>query len=248
MNLDVAPGYTAAVPVLPGNSGPFSGAYPASLLRPDRDNFAPRLGIAWKPLPNTVVRAGYGMNYNTGAYSAIVQQLAFQPPFSITQTNVQSDAALLTLQNGFPAAPPGSVTNNYGVDLNYRLGYVQIWNADVQQQISPGLVLNLDYTGTKGTRLDIVQAPNRSATGTLIPGVQPFLFETSVGDSTAHAGTVKLRKRLQHGLSIGGSYTFSKSIDNASSIGGGGTVVAQNAFDLAALNVDSQALISGTNS
>ena len=234
VNLDVAPGYTAAVPVLPGNSGPFSGAYPASLLRPDRDNFAPRLGIAWKPLPNTVVRAGYGMNYNTGAYSAIVQQLAFQPPFSITQTNVQSDAALLTLQNGFPAAPPGSVTNNYGVDLNYRLGYVQIWNADVQQQISPGLVLNLDYTGTKGTRLDIVQAPNRSATGTLIPGVQPFLFETSVGDSTAHAGTVKLRKRLQHGLSIGGSYTFSKSIDNASSIGGGGTVVAQNAFDLAA--------------
>src|SRR6185369_9606068 len=132
VNLDVAPGYAAAVPVLPGNSGPFSGAYPASLLRSDRDNFAPRLGIAWKPLPNTVVRAGYGMNYNTGAYSAIVQQLAFQPPFSITQTNVQSDAALLTLQNGFPAAPPGSVTNNYGVDLNYRLGYVQIWNADVQ--------------------------------------------------------------------------------------------------------------------
>lgn len=234
VNLDVAPGYTAAVPVLPGGTGPFSGTYPSSLLRPDRNNFAPRLGVAWKALPNTVVRAGYGINYNTGAYSAIVQQLAFQPPFSTTQTNVQASGAFLTLEDGFPAAPPGSVTNNYGVDVNYRLGYVQIWNADVQQQIRPGVVLNLDYTGTKGTRLDIVQAPNRTADGTLIPGVQPFLFETSPGDSTAHAGTVKLRKRLQNGLSIGGSYTYSKSIDNASTIGGGGTVVAQDAFNLAA--------------
>jgi hypothetical protein len=96
------------------------------------------------------------------------------------------------------------------------------------------LVLNVDYTGTKGTGLDMVEAPNRSATGVLLPGVQPFLWETSAGDSVAHAGSLRLRKRLQSGISLGATYTFSKSIDNASSIAGGPAVVAQNAFDLAA--------------
>jgi hypothetical protein len=138
-------GFAAAAPVLPGQIGPYTGAFPWTLVDPDRNNFAPRIGVAWKVGRKTVVRAGYGINYNTGAYQGIAQQLAFQPPFSFTQTNVQSGETQLTLQNGFPAATPGSVTNNYGVDRNYRLGYVQIWNADVQLEIRPSLVLNLDY-------------------------------------------------------------------------------------------------------
>jgi hypothetical protein len=229
VNLDVAPGFTAAVPVLPGQAG-----FPATLVKPDRDNFAPRVGIAWKVGTKTVIRAGYGINYNTGAYQNIVQKLAFQPPFSITATNVQSATTQLTLQDGFPPAFPGTVTNNYAVDPNYHLGYVQIWNLDVQRQITPSVLVNLDYTGTKGTRLDVLEAPNRTPTGLLIPGVQPFLYETSGADSVAHAGSLRVRKRLQQGISIGGTYTFSKSIDDASTIGGGATVVAQNAFDLAA--------------
>jgi trimeric autotransporter adhesin len=241
-NLNLAPNLlacaalqtTCVTRVLPGQSGPFNGVFPASLVNPDRNNFAPRLGIAWKALPNTVVRAGYGINYNTSAYSDIAQQLAFQPPFSLTSTNIASPSLPLTLQDGFPVPAPQTITNTYAVDPNYRLGYVQIWNLDVQQELTPTLLLNLDYTGTKGTRLDIVEAPNRTATGVLLPGVQPFLWETSAGDSTANAGSLRVRKRLQGGVSIGGTYTFSKSIDNASSLGSGASVVAQNAFDLAA--------------
>jgi len=63
-NLDVAPGLTAARRVLPGNAGPFNGIFPASLVRPDRNNFAPRIGIAWKPQKQNGVRTGYGINYN----------------------------------------------------------------------------------------------------------------------------------------------------------------------------------------
>lgn len=241
-NLDLAPNLlacaalqtTCVARVLPGQSGPFNSVLPASLLRPDRNNFAPRLGIAWKAAANTVVRAGYGINYNTSAYSDIAQQLAFQPPFSISQTNIASPLLPLTLQNGFPAPAPQTITNTYAVDPNYRLGYVQIWNLDVQQELTPTIVMNVDYTGTKGTRLDIVEAPNRTITGVLLAGVQPFLWETSAGDSVAHAGSLRLRKRLQQGMSIGGTYTFSKSLDNASTLGSGATMVAQNAFDLAA--------------
>ncbi len=250
VNLDLPAGFTSPpVPVQVGQTGPYNGQFPITLVRPDRNNFAPRLGLAWKPLRNTVVRAGYGINYNTSAYQSIVQNLAFQPPFSTTATNTQSATTLLTLQNGFPPVAPGSITNNFGVDPDYRLGYAQIWNVDIQQQIRPTLIMNLDYTGTKGTRLDILEAPNRTATGVLFPGVQPFYFEDSVGDSTANALSVRVRKRLQAGFSIGGRYTFSKSLDNASTIGSGeplvaqgsgrsaisGTTnVAQNAFDLEA--------------
>ena len=233
-NLDIAPGFTAVAPVQPGQTGTYTGRFPGTLVNPDRNNFSPRLGIAWKAKAKTVIRAGYGINYNTGAYQSIVQQLAFQPPFSFTQTNVQASTTALTLQNGFPAAAAGTVTNTYGIERNYRLGYVQIWNVDMQQELLPTLQLNLSYNGTKGTRLDIVESPNRTATGIRIANVQPFLFENSLGDSTANSATVRLRKRLQRGLTVSGSYTWSKALDNASSIGGGGTVVAQDAFNLEA--------------
>jgi hypothetical protein len=225
-NLDVASGFAGAAPVLPGQAGPFNGAYPASLIRPDRNNFAPRIGVAWKPLKQTVVRAGYGMNYNLAQYGSIIQNFAFQPPFAITSTNVSSLANVLTLQNGFPATN-ATVTNNFAVDPNYRLGYVQVWNLDVQRQLPAGVVMNLDYNGSKGTRLDVERAITA-------PGVQPFIYESSAGNSVFHSGSIRFRKRLAHGIGVSGTYAYSKSIDDAASIGGGGTVVAQDPFDIAA--------------
>ncbi len=93
VNLDIAPGFTAVAPVLPGQVGPLTGTvYPITLVNPNHFDFAPRIGIAWKVYKDTVVRAGYGINYNTTAYQNIAQDMAFQPPFSITQTNVESQS------------------------------------------------------------------------------------------------------------------------------------------------------------
>lgn len=245
VNLDAAPGFTAVAPVYPGTVGPYTGVFPASLINPDRNNFAPRIGIAWRPFGDkTVVRAGYGINYNLGQYRQIITNLAYQPPFSTTETNIAASSSELQLQCGFSTSvatpkctPPvntGTLTNNYGVDRNYGLGYVQIWNLNVQREIFKNVILNVGYSGSKGTALDMVRAPNRGPDGLLIPGVQPFLWESSQGSSILHAGSVTLRKRMSNGLSIGGRYTYSKSIDNASSIGGGAVVVAQNDLDLAA--------------
>src|SRR6185312_2196890 len=216
---------------------------------PDRNNFAPRAGIAWKPRNKTVVRAGYGINYNLSEYGLLAPQLGFQPPFATAETNRATSLTPLTLQNGFPvqtSASPDHITNSYAVDPNYRLPYVQVWNLNIQQEVSSSVVLNIGYSGSKGTHLDIVRAPDQLPTGgprfvpctALTPVttqcVQPFLFESSEGSSILHSGSVRIRKRMRNGLSLGGSYTYSKSIDDASSIGGGAAVVAQNDLNIAA--------------
>jgi len=126
-------------------------------------------------------------------------------------------------------------TNSYAVDPNYRLGSVQIWNLDVQRDLTRTLNVGIGYTGTKGSNLDILRAPNRDPDGTLrIAGVLPFIWESSEGDSIMHALTLRFRKRLTNGFAASVAYTLSRSIDNASSIGGAAAVVAQNDQDLAA--------------
>jgi hypothetical protein len=250
VNLDVAPDFSNVAPVLPGQVGPLTGQkYPSGLVNADRNNFAPRVGVAWKPLPKTVVRAGYGVNYNISQYGQMATQLGFQPPFAVAQTNPAPTTTLLTLQDGFPAslaASPLHITNTYAVDPNYRLPYVQSWNLNIQQEIKTSVVVNIGYTGSKGTHLDIVRAPDQLPTGgprftactpttpADVQCIQPFLYESSDGSSILHQGTLRVRKRMRHGFSLGGTYTYSKSIDDASSIGGGGVVVAQNDLDIAA--------------
>jgi hypothetical protein len=249
VNLDVAPNFSAVAPVLPGQVGPITGrTFPSGLINSSHYDFAPRAGIAWKPFSKTVVRAGYGINYNLAQYAAMATQLGFQPPFAVAEINPAPTPTSLSLQNGFPASTvsPNHITNTYAVDPNFQLPYVQTWNLNIQQEIKSSLVLNVGYTGAKGTHLDIVDAPDQTATGapiftpctpttpTATPCVSPFLFEFSGGTSIMHAGTVRVRKRLRHGLSVGGTYIFSKSIDDASSIGGGSSAVAQNAFNVAA--------------
>jgi hypothetical protein len=237
-NLVVGEGYATAVPIVPsgavvppGTPTPLFSSNP-SLVDPDRNNFAPRVGIAWKPLQKTVVRAGYGINYNLAQYTTMIQNFAFQPPFANTSTNATNVAGLtgpnpLTIVDGFPVASPGTVTNNFAVDPNYALGYVQIWNLDIQRELHGNVMLNIGYNGAKGTRLDTERALG-------VPSNQPFIYESSEGNSILHAASVRIRKRMSHGLGVGGQYIFSKSLDDASSIGLGSVVVVQNPFDLPA--------------
>jgi hypothetical protein len=127
------------------------------------------------------------------------------------------------------------------VDKGYRLGYIQTWNFQVQQSLPHQLVMELGYLGTKGTRLDIQEYPNRAAAGSSqlgstlqIANATGFVYDTWNGNSIYHAAQARITRRFAKGISANLLYTFSKSIDDASSIGGGGTVYAQNANDLSA--------------
>src|SRR6201987_366597 len=139
-------------------------------------------------MKQTVVPLGYGINYNLAQYGTVIQNFAFQPPFADTQTNSATDPATsnLTLANGFPGTT-GLVTNNYAIDPNYRLGYVQIWNLDIQRQFAPGFLLKVGYNGAKGTHLDEQRA-------ILTAGAQPFIYESSAAYSILHSASIRVRK------------------------------------------------------
>ena len=231
-------------PVLPGEAGPYSGVFPAALVDPDKNNFSPRIGIAWRPIPKKQlqIRAGYGIFHNGSVYNQFPSRLAAQPPFARTATVNTSLARPLTLQDGFATAPTQTILNTYAVDRGYRVGYAQTWNFSVQQSLPRHLVVELGYLGTKGTRLDIQRQPNRAAPGSPLTAEQRrqignavgFTFDSSEGNSIYHAAQVRFSRRFSRGISGNAFYTFGKSIDNASSLGGGGGVVAQNDKDLRA--------------
>ena len=84
-----------------------------------------------------MVRAGYGINYNLGQYGSIVQNLAAQPPFLVYRDQRLRQAtgpSPYTMASGFPTTT--ATSNNYGVDPNYRVAYVQLWNLNVQRELS----------------------------------------------------------------------------------------------------------------
>ena len=228
VNLDAAPDFSAVAPVLAGATGPYTGAFPDTLVLTDANNVAPRVGFAYRLAPGTVLRGGYGIGFNSGSYSTIARQMVSQPPFATTNTSIGSAEAPLTITDPFAAAKPNETTNNYGINKSYDLGLVQTWNADISRDLNQVWNVGAGYTHTRGTSLDIVRAPNRGPDGLRIEGVQPFLWQSSEGASQLHAATFRMRRRPVRGIGGGLTYTLARSRDNASTIGGGGTVVAQD--------------------
>jgi hypothetical protein len=228
--------FTQVTPVCPVSiPGSCAAGSPRSLVNPDRNMYSPRLGFAYRPklkiFKETVVRGGYGINYNTGQYASFANQLSAQVPFAVTQTNIVGQPGCtpgtLTLANGFGCSTT-PVQNNYAVNQAYRLGHVQVWNVDIQRTFPLGIVANIGYNGARGGDLDILRAPNRTATGVLNSSAQPFNYEDSLGYSRFEQLSVNVRKRLQKGISLQATYHYGHSIDNASSIGGTTPTVAQN--------------------
>jgi hypothetical protein len=156
-----------------------------------------------------------------------------QPPFSTSDSVIGTAALPLSLTDAFVDTVTG-IANTYGVDLDYALGRVQTWNADLSTDLNQNWNASAGYTRTTGATLDVVRAPNRGPEGLRIEDVQPFLWQTSEGSSVLNAATFRLQRRMVKGIGGSISYTLARSRDDASSIGGGATVVAQDDRNLAA--------------
>ena len=244
-----APCPTCAAQVLPGATGPFSGVYPQALVHGDYNNWAPRIGIAWLPpiKPKTVVRAGYSIFYNESVYNTLATNyLAYQPPFATSLTQLTTAAEPLILQTALVQiqnAPANHIFNTTAVNPFYRDGRAQIWTLGTETTLSKNWLIDLTYTGTRGSNLDILRAPNRAPAGTSpldtqaqlkIPDAVSFLYDQSGANSIYNALQVRVIHRFTHGISFQGIYTFSKSLDDSSSIGGTSPTVVQQDGNVAA--------------
>ena len=238
-NLDIAPGFTNVTQVLPGQTGPYSGSFPQGLIKPDYKLFSPRIGIAWKPWKEkqVVVRGGYGIYFNGSVYGQLASRLAGQPPFTTTTQLFQSAATPLSLENGFPLEQSNLIGNTFAVDKNYRPGYAQNWTTSIQTTFARVYVFEVAYNGIKGTALDVLQLPNRAPLGTpqllvqnslQIPNTGEFTYDSSVGNSSYNAAQVRFTRRLSRGASFNILYTFSKAIDDSSTLGGGPVLIPYN--------------------
>ena len=130
VTLDAAPGFTAAVPVVAGGTGPYSGALPDTIVQPFRDGFAPRVGVAWRPKPAPSCAAATA---STTTRASISTSRSSSPPSRRSRPPTRCSASprrccrsrrrCTTCSPARPRTPTASIPN-------YRLGYVQIWNLD----------------------------------------------------------------------------------------------------------------------
>lgn len=228
VNLDVVPAFSAVAPVVATDPiGMLTGRhYPNSLIRPDKNGFEPRVGFAWRPVSGSslVVRGGYGLYRDTSVYQTIATQMAQQAPLSKSLSVQNGPADPLTLADGFrPSA--GITPDTFGIDPNFRVGYVQDWQLSIQRDLPGSLQMTATYLGIKGTRGVQEFLPNTAPYGaanfcsTCPTG---FAYMVSNGNSTRESGQLELRRRLHNGLTGIVQYTFSKSIDDDAMLGGQG--------------------------
>jgi hypothetical protein len=205
----------------------------------DKNNVAPRVALAWALGGATVIRAGYGVYYDQSPL-APGEGLFFNAPFYDFRFYFQSDQAPLTIFNPFPFNTPSqSAPSAFAFDRNLRTSYTQHWNLSVQRQLSANLVAELAYVGSKGSKLLAARDINQPQASPQLPNPTPNpLFgeitqQEGSANSSYHSLQARLQQRLAFGLSLLGSYTYGKSIDNASGIfsSAGDPNYPQNSFD-----------------
>lgn len=236
---------------------PSTASYPR-MVSGDKNNFAPRIGLAWRPsfVKDFVVRAGYGIYYNHVHPNA---------PFGMTESSQAKGSYQV---DGAPAGKPtvffndpfasalsptpqlNAVPSN---DPNYRDAYIQQWNLTLQKKIIGGFLLDTGYVASKSTRLSVT-LPSMNRPDVLVDPRTPGLAsinarrpnqafqrsiqgDKSIGNSNYHSLQVRADRRMSRGLNLLTSYTWSKCLSGPSDIGadiGGGSFIGtlQNIYDM----------------
>lgn len=205
-----------------------------------KKNFGPRLAVSWVPgislLPGRemIVRAGYGIYYDTVPLNNFEEGVAQNPVgatagFTITPTPpIPFGVAVPIFGTGAPQ-PPFNVTS---VDPRLKTPNTQIWNLNLQQELNPRFVLQIGYVGNKSTHqlqlLDINEptpgpaatdnAQSRRPFNTLFPTLGQINTISSVGWANYNSLQIVLKSTNFHGLTTQAAFTWSHNLDTASEV------------------------------
>ena len=207
------------------------------LVKPDTNNFAPRVGVVYKWNDKTVLRGGWGMFYNLFDRVGSEDQLALNVPglinTSVTQT---TGSPVFLLRNGIPSnfLTPPNLDPTAGQLRNLRLRAVSLdapkttiyqTSAGVQRELWPGVLMSADFVYTKGTNLGTLVNLNQrlpNAAGNNALGAIPYPnfgfieWRAQNGRSEYKGIDLGIERRFANGYAFGVSYTLGDSKDNTS--------------------------------
>jgi hypothetical protein len=246
--LFVPQGQKAQLPPALASIIPISATASRGLVPVDADNFAPRIGFAYRLTNRVVLRSSYGIfyaGYESGAWSN--PSPGFNPPFSLAQSFQmpcsapsanpapgQLDCSIPGLSHFSNGFPPNSLTNPslpqlFGLDPHLASPYMQQWHLSTQYELPFDTVLEIAYSGSKGTKLYSFYNANQAAPTAdpslpfaprrPVPKIDNAIFQVrSDGTSEYNALQVRAEHRFSHGLSLLATYTWGHSLDNSSSV------------------------------
>jgi hypothetical protein len=215
-----------------GSGNRFNGLVdPTAFWKNSKKNFAPRFSFAYDLFGNgrTAVRGGYGLFFSREILGAFIL-MSGNPPWS----------ELLTIDNTLLSNPGGGTGRNFdlpitlgSIDTNQLTPNTQQWNLNIQHGLTDNMVLEIGYTGTKGSHFMRTQDLNqplpdpRIAQGQLnANSVRPYKGWAVINHreqsyaSNYHGLQVGLNRSFAKGVMFQTAYTWSKAIDNADYTGG----------------------------
>ncbi len=226
----------------------------------DNLNFAPRFGFALDVFGNgkAALRGGYGIAYDTALYGIYEQNIFANPPFvqspNIPNTRFDNPAAGTARLNINPVTLHNTATR-------FSTPYSQQFSLDLQQQLTPSLLLDMGYFGELGRHLigivDLNEVPVgaylAAGLGTAVPGdtvrrinsgntptlnqIRPYKGYTSLNtiepwfNSNYHSLQVSLQKRFSGNSLVDVNYTWSHALTDAQS---DRSSAPQNTYNIAA--------------
>jgi hypothetical protein len=213
---------------------PGQGGTPRGLMKPDRNNFGPRFGFAWRArgTEDLVVRGAYGFFYSPPIGNDF-RSRGFQDPFAFQVNRLYRPANAANPAPEFTADAPIQGANRLanltraGVERNFRDAYVQQWNLSIQKLATKNTLVEIAYRGSKSTRLptnldynEIFPNPPQPPDFRLV-FPYPTLAAVSILESRAasnyHALTGRIERRYSNGLTVLANYTFSKTLTDLDS-------------------------------
>jgi hypothetical protein len=214
-----------------------------ALVDGDKNNFGPRVGIAYTLSPGTVIRSGWGLSYVHVNRIGSANLLGINGPqvvrASVTQTDPTA-ATFRTTEQGYPSNitdpsqfNPLTALVSY-IPRDYHSSPVQSWHVSVQKELRRNMLVDVAYVGNKAEDLLLLanfnQAAVNNAAGTIplaqrrpIPTFGDITYVFNGGKSRYDAFQGKFEWRMGSDITLISSLTLSKAKDN-----GAGALENQN--------------------
>lgn len=208
--------------------------YPG-IMHPIYDNWGPRIAVSWNVLKNTVVSGGFGIYFDPESNTTQEDQNTAEswPANTGVSLPYNTIGSPLTTVDQIDSLPPSLVTTGvpwgtqtYFWDPLKKDAKSEEWNVALQRQFGKNLVSTISYVGSVGNRLDMTLDGNAAQTlgpgnASVVNSRRPWPFYgtdtrygTDLGHSNYNALQVKVEKRYSNGITLLGTYTWAKTMDN----------------------------------